>query len=152
MRRRVLVIGVAIVACVAALICAACTAQQEGETDEITTSTVPSSYLEVTVSPAEVYANVGEQIEIRCTIESLVNTPVNISSIEVALFDSYDSLIREQPMTMDSHWSAHTTYTIVGDEAFYRIKVNFTTPQATPGVYSEYTADSFPIIFYQKGA
>ena len=120
------------------------------EETELTTRTIPSGYLEIAVSPVKVYANVGEQIEIRCAIESLVNTPVNISSIEVALFDSHDLLIREQPMTMDSHWSAHTTYTIVGDEAFYRIKVNFTTPYAKPGEYSEYSADSFPITVSQK--
>ena len=118
---------------------------------EMTTRTIPSGYLELTVSPVEVYANIGEQIEIRCTIESLVNTQVDISSIGVVLFDSHDSPIRTQPMTMDSHWSANTIYTIVGDEAFYRIEVNFTTPLSTPGEYSEYTADSFPIVVNQKG-
>ena len=62
------------------------------------------------------------------------------------LFDSYDSMIREQAMTKDSHWSAHTVYTIVGDEAYYKIKVNFTTGYAKHGKYSEYGAHSFPIV------
>ena len=118
---------------------------------EMTTRTVPSGYLELTVSPAEVYSGVGEEVEIRCAIYSLVNTPVEITSVELVVFDSDRSLLREQAMTKDSYWSAHTAYTIVGDEAYYRLKVNFTTPYAEPEEYSEYTADSFPIVVSQKG-
>jgi hypothetical protein len=54
-------------------------------------------------------------------------------------------VLREQAMTRDSYYSAHTLCTIVGDEACYRLRVNFTTPYAEPGEYSEFTADSFPI-------
>ena len=124
---------------------------EDGASTWAITMTVPSGYLEISVLPGEVYANAGEQVEIRCTIYSLINTQVDINSVEVALFDSSDSLIRKQPMTMDSHWSANTRYTIVGDEASYRLEVNFTTPLATPGDYLEYTADSFPVIVNQKG-
>ena len=119
--------------------------------NQVQSRTVPSGYLELTVTPAEVYADTGEQIEIRCAIYSLVNTPVEITSVELVVFDSDESLLREQAMTKDSYWSAHTLYTIAGDEAYYRLKVNFTTPYADPGEYSEYTADSFPIVVNREG-
>jgi hypothetical protein len=110
------------------------------------TETIPLGYFELTVSPAEVCANIGEHIEIRCSIYCLINTVVEISSVDVLLFDSYDSMIREQAMTKDSYWSAHTVYTIIGDEAYYKLKVNFTFPLGEPGEYSEYGAGSFPIV------
>lgn len=103
-------------------------------------------YFELTVSPAEVCANIGERIEIRCTIECLINTIVEISSVDVLLCNSYDSMIREQAMTKDSYWSFHTVYTIIGDEAYYQLKVNFTFPYGESGEYSEYGAHSFPIV------
>ena len=106
--------------------------------------TVPLRYFELTVSPAVVYANVGEPIEIRCTIDAIVDRAFEISSVDVLLFGSNDSMIREQAMTMDSHWSAHTVYTIVGDEAYYKTKVNFTI--RGDGKYSEYGVYSFPIV------
>ena len=112
--------------------------------------TIPSGYFQLTVSPARVCANVGEQIEIRCTIYCLINTIVNISSVEVFLFDSYDSVTRERAMTKDSYWSAHTVYTIIGDEAYYQLKVNFTFPRGEPGEHSEYGAYSFPIVVSQN--
>ena len=146
-----LVILLMIAACAAALIIYGCTLQEENDTpsgdhpEYVKTITVPSGYLEVSVSPGSISADTGERVEIRCTIASLVNTPVEIDSVEVIVFDSCDSLIREQAMTKDSYWSAHTLYTIAGDEAYYRLKVNFTTPYADPGEYSEFTADSFPI-------
>ena len=110
------------------------------------TWTTPSGYLELTVSPAKVCANIGEQIEIRCTILCAINTIVDVNSVDVVLFDSYDSMIRERAMTKDSSWSAHRAYTIVGDEAYYKIKVNFTIRYAKHGKYSEYGAHSFPIL------
>ena len=140
-----------IAACTAALIVYGCTVQGESYTpsgdhpEYVKTTTVPSGYLEVSVSPGAISANIGEQIEIRCAIYSLVNTPVEITSVELVVFDSDESLLREQAMTKDSYWSAHTLYTIAGDEACYWLRVNFTTPYAEPGEYSEFTADSFPI-------
>jgi len=112
----------------------------------IETMTTPSGYLDLTVSPAKVCANIGEQIEIRCTIQPMVFTPIEISSVDVLLFDSYDSMVRERAMTMDSAWSAHTVYKIVGDEAYYKLKVSFTTGYAKPEEHSEYGAHSFPIV------
>jgi hypothetical protein len=124
---------------------------------QIKTETIPLGYFELTVSPVEVYANVGEQIEICCTIDTpLVNTPIEISSVDVVLFDSYDSIIREQAMTMwdpqdGYHYlSASTAYTIVGDEAYYKLEINFTFPLGESGEYTEYTAHSFPIVVSQE--
>jgi hypothetical protein len=104
----------------------------------------------LTVWPAKVYANVGEQIEICCTVDCLINTPVEISCVYVVLFDSHDSMIREQAMTMDSYWSASTEYTVAGDEAYFKIKVNFTYPLGPSGNYSECGAHSFPIVVSQE--
>jgi hypothetical protein len=118
----------------------------EGHTSptQMTTKTEPSGYLQLTVLPAEVCATVGEQIKIRCSIYSLISTIVDIDSVGVFLFDSCGSMIREQAMTKDSYWSAHTVYTIVGDEAYYKIKVNFTI--LGDRKYSEYGVHSFPIV------
>jgi len=55
-------------------------------------------------------------------------------------------MIREQAMIKDSYWSAHTVYTIVGDEAYYQLKVNFTFPGGKPEENSEYGVHSFPIV------
>jgi len=117
---------------------------------QIKTETIPLGYFELTVSPAEVCANVGEHIEIRCSIYCIIDTPVEVNSVDVLLFDSYGSTVREQAMTKDSYWSAHTAYTIVGDEAYYRLKVNFAFPLGEPGEYSEYGAHSFPILVTQE--
>jgi hypothetical protein len=117
----------------------------EGHTSptQMTTGTAPSGYLQLTVLPAAVCANIGEQIKVRCSINCLINTIVEISSVDVLLFDPYGSMIREQAMTKDSYWSAHTEYTIVGDEAYYKVKVNFTI--RGDGKYSDYGVQSFPI-------
>jgi hypothetical protein len=120
------------------------------QTGTKTIETIPSSYFDLTVSPAEVCANIGEQIEIRCSIQLMIFTPIEISSVDVLLFDSYDSMVRERAMTMDSAWSAHTVYTIAGDEAYYQLKVNFTFPLGEPGEHSEYGAYSFPIVVNQN--
>jgi hypothetical protein len=124
---------------------------------QMETRTIPLGYFELTVSPAEVYANMGEAIEIRCSIYCIINTPVEVSSVDMLLFDSYGSMIREQAMTKDSYWSAHTVYTIVGDEAYYQIKFNFSfislseSGEYTKSVeYTEYTAHSFPIVVSQE--
>ena len=113
---------------------------------------IRTHYFDLTVSPAEVSASIGEQIEIRCTINCLINTPIEISSVDVLLFDSCDRMLREHRMTKDSYWSFHTAYTIIGDEAYYQIKVNFRfISLSESGQYSyshehtEYGADSFPI-------
>lgn len=124
--------------------------QEHISSPQMETDTIPLGYFKLTVSPAEVCANVGEHIEIRCSIYCLINTVVEVSSIDVLLFDSYDSMIREQAMTKDSYWSAHTVYTIVGDEAYYQLKVNFAFPLGEPGEYSEYGAHSFPIVVSQE--
>ena len=151
LKAKTLGIPLIIVACLAALTVYGCTPEEETDTlpldhpEYVKTITVPSGYLEVSVSPGAISANIGEQIEIRCAIYSLVNTPVEITSVELVVFDSDELLLRQQAMTKDSYWSAHTVYTIVGDEACYRLRVNFTTPYAEPGEYSEFTADSFPI-------
>lgn len=121
------------------------TAQGQTAVAQMETETVPLGYFELTVSPAEAYANVGEPIEIRCSIDCLINTVVEVSSVDVLLFDSYDSIIREQAMTKDSYWSARTEYTIVGDEAYYQIRLNFSILHDPSGEHSEYGVHSFPI-------
>jgi hypothetical protein len=137
------------------------TAQGHTSGAQMETETVPSGYFQLTVWPAEVYVNVGEQIEIFCTIDTpLVNTPIEITSVDVLLFDSYDSVIREQAMTTwdpqdGYHYlSASTEYTVVGDEAYYQLKVNFSYiifPSGNKsGEYTEYTAHSFPIVVNQE--
>jgi hypothetical protein len=103
-------------------------------------------FFELTVSPAGICASIGEQIEIRCTVESLINTPVEISSAYVVLFNSHDNMIREQAMTEDSYWSFHTLYTIAGDEAYYKLRVNYTLPHGDAREHSEYGAYLFPIV------
>jgi len=112
-----------------------------------------TGYFRLTVSPAEVSAHVGEKVEIRCTMDvPLVNTPVEVTSVAVLLFDSHDSIIREQTMTTwdpqdGYHYlSASTEYTVVGDEAYYKVKVNFTFPLGPSGEYAQCTAHSFPIV------
>jgi hypothetical protein len=114
------------------------------------TGTVPTPDFRVRVSPAEVCANVGEQIEICCNISCRIYTPVEVTSVEVVLFDSYNSTIREQVMTKDSYWSARTEYTIVGDEAYYKLKINFIYRLGPSGEYTDYTAHSFPIVVNQE--
>lgn len=157
LKARTLVVPLIITGCAMALIVYGCAPQPEcgtpsGDHSEyVKTTTVPSGYLEVSVSPGRISADIGEQVEICCIIGSLINTPVEVGSVEVTVFDSSDSLIRGQPMTMDSDWSANTVYTIIGDEAYYRLKVNFGTPLAEPREYSEFTADSFPIAANQNG-
>jgi len=133
------------------------TAQGHTSAAQMETETVPLGYFELTVSPAEVHANAGKPVEIRCSIYCLINTVVEISSVDVLLFDSYGSMIREQAMTKDSYWSARTVYTIVGDEAYYQIKFNFSFISLSEsgeysysGEYTEYTADSFPIVVSQE--
>jgi hypothetical protein len=103
-------------------------------------------FFELTVSPAGVCASLGEQVEISCTIHCVFNTPIGISSVDMLLFDSRDYVVREQRMTRDSYWSFHTAYTILGDEAYYKLKVNFTFPSGRPEEHSEYGAHLFPIV------
>jgi hypothetical protein len=131
--------------------------QEHISSPEVETDTTPSGYFRLTVSPAVVYADVGEQIEIRCSICCMINTPVEVESVDVLLFDAYGSMIREQAMTKDSYWSAYTVYTIVGDEAYYKIRFNFSfiisfseSGEHTKSVeHTEYTVYSFPILVSQ---
>ncbi|OGN95543.1 MAG: hypothetical protein A2Z77_00235 [Chloroflexi bacterium RBG_13_51_36] len=118
----------------------------EGHTSptQTTTETTPLGYLQLTVSPAQVCVAAGEQIKIRCYIYCLINTIVDINSVDVVLFDSHDAILRQRRMTMNSPWSAYTICAIVGDEAYYRMKVNFAI--RGDGKYSEYGAYSFPIV------
>ncbi len=110
----------------------------EGHTapTQATTMTTPSGILQLTVMPAEVCAAVGQQIKIRCSIHIMVNCCVDVNSVDFIAFGSDDSILRERPM------SAYTAYTIMGDEAYYKIKVNFTLGGQK---YSEYGDQSFPI-------
>jgi hypothetical protein len=126
--------------------------QEHVPATQVKTETVPSGYLELTVSPAEICANVGERIEIRCYINPLIDTPIEISSVDLVLFDSNDSIIREQAIAPDYrgiYWPGNTEYTVVGDEAYYRIKVDFAFAHGPSGNYSEYGARSFPIVVNQ---
>ena len=86
----------------------------------------------------------GTQIKIRCYIYCLINTIVDINSVDVVLFDSHDAILRQRRMTMNSPWSAYTICAIVGDAPYYRMKVNFAI--RGDGKYSEYGAYSFPIV------
>lgn len=152
MKIKGLVAWIIIVVCLAALIVSGCTLQEEtdmtlGDHPEyVKTKTTPSGYLQVSVSPGGVSVNIGEHVDVRCSVVSLIDTPVDITSISLALFNSHDSLIRKKPMTLDTHWSASTTYTIVGDEAYYRLLVDFTINPLRPEYFSEYTSESFPIV------
>jgi len=76
----------------------------------------------------------------------MVNTVVEIDSVYVLLFDSCDDMVREQAMTKDSYWSFHTLYTIVGDEVYYKLKVNYSFPYGDAREHSEYGGNSFPIV------
>jgi hypothetical protein len=131
------------------------TSQGETSGTQMETQTIPPDF-RVWVSPAEVSANAGDQIEICCNISQQVYTPVEVTSVDVVLFDSYDSVIREQAMNTwypdDGYHlrSASTVYTIVGDEAYYKLKINFChisiSSYRRSGNYTDYTDDSFPII------
>ena len=152
MKTKIFVAALTIACCTAALVMFACAAQVETEQPDshVVTSTMPSGYLELSVSPGDISARTGEEIVICCAIYSLVNTPVEKTSVELVVFDSDESLLREQAMTKDSHWSAHTSYTIVGDEAYYKIGVKFSTPLSLPPRdHSDYSVDSFAISIIQ---
>ena len=110
------------------------------------TTTEPSGYLQVSVSPGDIVADSGEQVTISCFIMPLINTPVEIYSVDLAIFDSTDSLIREEPMDIEDYWSANVTYTIMGDEAYYCFLIDFRVNPLNPEYFSEYT-DTFSIEF-----
>jgi hypothetical protein len=162
--RAVLAVIVVVVFCGAVVFCGLLgllgTSQGHTSATQMETRTVPSRYFELTVSPAEVCANVGERIEIYCTmVHPLVYTPIEITSVYVVLFDSYNSTIREQAMTTwrpddGYHFlSADTEYTIIGDEAYYKLQINFCylsfRSLNCSGEYTDYTARSFPIVVNQ---
>jgi len=115
----------------------------------IETKTTPSEYLKVSVSPGAVTVNIGEQINVHCSAVSLVDTPLEITSVSLALFNSNDSLIRKKPMTLETRWSASTKYTIVGDEAYYRLLFDFSINPIRPEYFSEYTSEAFQIVINQ---
>jgi hypothetical protein len=48
-------------------------------------------------------------------------------------------------MVLATPWSANAEYTIIGDEAYFKLLINFVTPLVTPGDHSEYTVDPVPI-------
>jgi hypothetical protein len=122
-----------------------------------------ASFFKFTVWPAEVHANVGEQIEIRYAwmgCHPCPLCPVPIASVDVVLFDSNDSVIRERAMaspydaTIET-WSRPTKYRIVGDEAYYKLRVKFCFCHSNCSerfIDTVYTALSFPIIVNQKRA
>jgi hypothetical protein len=113
--------------------------------NSVTTKTIPGGYLELTVTPAEVCAHAGEHVDIRCTMVSLVDTPLEVTSVSLDLFDSHDSLIRKQLMILETRWSAKTTYMIVGDEAYCRLLIDFAINPMMPEYFSEYAGESLPI-------
>lgn len=119
--------------------------QQQGELTQIITMSEPSKYFELTISPANVDANTGDEIEVYIDIYSLVNTPVEMNSIELVLYGPEKTQLRKQLMTMDSPWSGYTSYVIKGDEAYYRLTLNFTMPYVDNKDYSEYSAEFIPI-------
>ena len=134
--------------CIVALVFCACDSEQQGSSNEshAITMTSPSGYLELLVSPGDISARIGEDIEICCNVTSLVNTPVELASMNLSVFDSHDLLIRTQPMNRNDSWSACTNYIIVGDEAYYRMGVKFSTPLSYPPTdHSEYSVDSYTI-------
>lgn len=126
-----------------------CACNSGGETNiklpSSTSRTEPSGYLDVTVSPGDIITNIGEEVTIHCSIMPLINTPVEITSVELALFDSSDSLIRTKPMDLENYLTAAVTYTIVGDEASYKPLIGFSINPSNPEFFSEYTAKAFAI-------
>ena len=113
------------------------------------TRTSPSGYLEVWVSPGDISANAGDETDVRCYVMPLINTPVEISSIELAVFDSQGSLISEQPMARQTGNEANLLNTVAGDEASYKIRIDFSINPLEPEYFSEYTSDSFQITVQQ---
>ena len=138
--------------CILAVVFCACDSEQQGSSNKSYTRTItsPSGYLELSVSPGNISAIIGEDIEVCCSIMSLVNTPVELTSVNLSIFDSHDLLIRAQPMNLDDPWSACTTYIIIGGEAYYKIGVIFSTPLSLPPTdHSDYSVDSFTIALIQ---
>jgi len=129
--------------CIVAVVFCACDSEQQGSSNK-------SGYLELSVSPGNISAIIGEDIAVCCSTMSLINTPVELASMNLSIFDSHDLLIRGQPMNLNDPRSACTTYIIVGDEAYYKIGVKFSTPLSLPPTdYSEYSLDSFSISVIQ---
>jgi len=138
--------------CIVAVVFCACDSEQQGSSNKSYTRTItsPSGYLELSVSPGNISAIIGEDIAVCCSTMSLINTPVELASMNLSIFDSHDLLIRGQPMNLNDPRSACTTYIIVGDEAYYKIGVKFSTPLSLPPTdYSEYSLDSFSISVIQ---
>ena len=134
--------------CIVAVVFCACDSEQQGSSNKSydRTITSPSGYLELSVSPGNMSAINGEEIEVCCNTMSLVNTPVELVSMNLSIFGTHDLLIRAQLMNLNDPWSACTTYIIIGDEVYYRIGVKFSTPLSLPPAdYSEYSIDSFSI-------
>ena len=138
--------------CIVAVVFCACDSEQQGSSNKSYTRTItsPSGYLELSVSPGNISAIIGEDIEVCCSIMSLVNTPVELTSINMSIFDAHDLLIRAQPMNLNDPRSACTNYIIIGDESYYKIGVKFSTPLSLPPTdYYEYSLDSFSISVIQ---
>lgn len=117
----------------------------DGVNSYAVTRTGPSGYLEVWVSPGDISASTGDEIDIRCYVMPLINTPVEISSIDLAVFDSNGSLVRKQRMALETQLKANALNNITGDEAYYKILVDFSINPPEPEYFSEYTSDSFRI-------
>lgn len=111
------------------------------------TRTMPSGYVDIWVSPGDIIAHVGEDVVISCYVSPQISTHVDLTSFEIAFLDSNESLIRKQTMSPVDLWSFNTTYTIRGDEAFYRPTINFSINDMTEN-YSEYTDYLFPIMIH----
>jgi len=120
------------------------------DNSSITTATEPSSYIQVEVRPAEIRGETGQQVYVECTALPLVDTPVTIVSVELALFDSGGVLLRRQAFgvaSRDGRWVRCTTYRTKGDETFCRLLIGyyFGTLGHPTREFSEYTAASVPV-------
>jgi hypothetical protein len=121
------------------------------DNSSITTVTEPSGYIQVEVRPAKIMAKIGQRVRVQCAADPIINTPVTVVSVELALFDSGGALLRKQVLDLDTQQGSlvrHTTYHIVGDEVSYKLFIVFDVGKIMddPGTrYSEYTVASMPI-------
>jgi len=111
------------------------------------TYTSSPSYVKISVSPGDIYVDVGEQIEVFCSQLLAVIKPANMTSVELVMFDSDDVLLRKQPMQFlyGRYTEASTTYIIRGDEAYYKLLISFDFGISEPEHFSDYTVDAFSI-------
>ena len=105
---------------------------------------VPSRNLQIWILSKLTTVKTGDQIEIKSYIMPLINTPINITSVNVVFFDLNGLPRREQQMSFSNYW-ASTKYIIVGDEAYYKLRINYSINPPKPRYFSEFTVDIFPL-------